>query len=97
MRHIEIPLGNIDSKTLQVVIDYLNYYYDNWGRDNREEREITKEEINFFDKYDIELIKHVTNAASFLNIEVLIETCCKYIAKIISGKTAEEIGEILGY
>lgn len=46
---------------------------------------------NYFEKMDTEMLVSVTKGANFMNIPVLLDQCCRQLAKIMSGMKADEL------
>lgn len=46
---------------------------------------------NFFDRMDLELLVDITKGANFMNIPLLLDQCCRQLAKIISGMKPDEL------
>eukprot|EP01090_Pellita_catalonica_P002509 TRINITY_DN12085_c0_g1_i1.p1 TRINITY_DN12085_c0_g1~~TRINITY_DN12085_c0_g1_i1.p1 ORF type:complete len:151 (+),score=31.93 TRINITY_DN12085_c0_g1_i1:96-548(+) len=89
-----IPLPNINSTNLEKVIDYLNHHllHPVPDRDDGDYRldNITDWDEDFID-VDIEMLFDLILAANFLDIKSLLDLGCKTVAKMIIGKTPDEI------
>ena len=101
-----IPLTNVDSWTLEKVIEYCNYHFEHPNA-YEEIKKINSNEIiewdkEFFSKIDDGTTKDHTGlfklilAASYLDIGLLMDMSCKTVANMIKGKTPEEIRELFG-
>ncbi|KAA8534428.1 hypothetical protein F0562_031945 [Nyssa sinensis] len=81
-----IPIPNIDSKTLAMLIEYCKKHAD---------ETITAEDLKQFDSEFVEkdqaILYHLLLAANYLNIPSLLDELCKKVANMIKGKTPEEI------
>ena len=95
----EIPIPNVTSKILKVIIEYLNHY------ENEEPSIIEKplknnfrECVNEWDydfvNKDKDTIFEIILGANYMDIKPLLEVTCAKIASMINGKTTEEIREI---
>lgn len=82
-----IPLPNVDSKVLALIIEYLK-------RHNSEAKE-EDEDLKKFDKDFVEVdqgtLFHLISAANYLNIKTLLDLTCQTVADMIKGKTPEQI------
>ncbi|GMS98618.1 hypothetical protein PENTCL1PPCAC_20793, partial [Pristionchus entomophagus] len=92
-----IPLPNVKGDTLEKVIKYLTHHKDDPVKEEKEddgEKDSTK-----IDQWDVEFLKQVDQpalfeillASNYLDIKGLLESCCKTVANMIKGKSAEEI------
>lgn len=65
-----------------------------------EKSEFDLDNMNEWDKSFLDInqreLEDLTNTANFLDIKPLILACCKVIARRITGKTPQEIRELLG-
>jgi len=91
-----IPLTNLNGKTLEKVIEYCTYHKetpvppraeDDFSVDN-----ISEWDLKFI-TVDIPFLFDIVLAANYLDIASLLDLGCKAIAKLIIGKSAEEIEE----
>lgn len=96
----EIPLSNVTGDILKKIITYAEHHKDDEPVEEKEDKE-TNSKIN--DEWDIEYMKldkdtiiEIILAANYLDMENLLNLCCKTMANMIKGKSAEEIREILG-
>eukprot|EP01089_Gocevia_fonbrunei_P015008 TRINITY_DN4284_c0_g1_i1.p1 TRINITY_DN4284_c0_g1~~TRINITY_DN4284_c0_g1_i1.p1 ORF type:complete len:144 (+),score=27.40 TRINITY_DN4284_c0_g1_i1:69-500(+) len=89
-----IPLPNVDSQTLEKVIDYLNYHV-NHPVDEREDGDYTLDNISQWDlkfiHVEMSLLFKIVLAANFLDIKSLLDLGCKVIARMVIGKTPDEM------
>lgn len=94
-----IPLLNIDTVTMDRLLEYLNYHhihpeehtkYKGKGLD-----EIGDWDLDFCSKMDNGLLFKVILASNYLDIEPLLHLTCKTVAKMIKGKKPEEIKQVL--
>jgi len=97
-----IPL-EIDEKTLEKVIDYLN----KWNGESPSEiekplkssilKEVTDEwSSEFIDEMDLEMLSNLTVAANFLEIVPLLDLCCAKLASMCKDKSEEDIFKSFG-
>lgn len=97
-----IPLPNVSSHILRLIVDFLKYYYtdkmDNIPKPIPSvdlEDFITKEwYANFVNKMSNMEIFELISAANYMDIEPIISLGCAKIASMIKGKTSEEIRNI---
>ncbi|KAI3836878.1 hypothetical protein MKW98_005211 [Papaver atlanticum] len=90
-----IPLANVNSKILKMVIEYGKKHRESGG-------EITEvdEETQKWDKelvnVDQETLFRLLMAANYLNIKNLLDLTCETVASMIRGKTQQEIRDTFG-
>jgi len=93
----EVPLHNVKSQILKLIITYLEYYKDS---DPREiERPLPSNNFNeCVDSWDyqfidleLDLIFEIILAANYMDIKPLMELASSKVASIIKGKSPEEI------
>ncbi|XP_052193534.1 SKP1-like protein 1B [Diospyros lotus] len=81
-----IPLPNVTSKILAMVIEYCKRHVDAGA---------TEEELKSFDaefvKVDQATLFDLVLAANYFNIQSLLDSTCQTVAEMIKGKTPEEI------
>lgn len=93
-----IPLPNVDSVTLERVIEYCAYHKDHPVAPASENKEAERRsddiapwDKQFIDKLPQEPLFSLILAANFLDIKPLLDLGCKTVANMIKGKTPEEI------
>eukprot|EP00735_Rhodelphis_limneticus_P013172 TRINITY_DN671_c0_g1::TRINITY_DN671_c0_g1_i1::g.28815::m.28815 TRINITY_DN671_c0_g1::TRINITY_DN671_c0_g1_i1::g.28815 ORF type:complete len:173 (-),score=13.15,sp/P52285/SKP1A_DICDI/51.92/5e-50,Skp1/PF01466.14/2.3e+03,Skp1/PF01466.14/1.5e-34,Skp1_POZ/PF03931.10/1.7e-22,Skp1_POZ/PF03931.10/5.6e+03,Ribosomal_L22/PF00237.14/3.3,Ribosomal_L22/PF00237.14/32,SOCS_box/PF07525.11/1.3e+03,SOCS_box/PF07525.11/0.58,Med15_fungi/PF05397.7/4e+03,Med15_fungi/PF05397.7/15,Med15_fungi/PF05397.7/28 TRINITY_DN671_c0 len=86
-----IPLPNVTSNILIKVIEYCTHHAQN---KNAPEDDLKTWDQEFM-KIDQAVLYHLTLAANYLDIRPLLELCCKTVADMIRGKSAEEIRQVL--
>jgi S-phase kinase-associated protein 1 len=102
----EIPLKEVDSNTLQKIIDFLKKYTREPFKDPEKplisdkleeiiDKEWCVEFIKSLKKKTEELFK-IIKASNYMDIKPLLNLTCAVIASEIKGKTPEEIREIFG-
>ncbi|GLT25428.1 hypothetical protein SLA2020_005570 [Shorea laevis] len=92
----EIPLNNVDGKTLAKMIEWCKKHAD-YGKGKKmeeEDAELKKWDVEFLDVHLSVLYDYIM-AANFLEIKVLLEQICDKVANMIRGKTPEQIRKIL--
>uniref|UniRef100_A0A0E0LNK1 SKP1-like protein n=1 Tax=Oryza punctata TaxID=4537 RepID=A0A0E0LNK1_ORYPU len=90
-----IPLPNVDSKTLAMVIQYCDEHGNsNSGTDEERAalRRFDRDFIGELDKDKASLIK-VIMAANYLNIQGLLDITCQHVVDTIKSSSDEEIRE----
>jgi S-phase kinase-associated protein 1 len=96
----EVPLHNVKSQILKLIITYLENYKDN---DPREiERPLPSNNFNeCVDSWDyqfidleLDLIFEIILAANYMDIKPLMELASSKVASIIKGKSPEKIREV---
>merc|ERR1712038_61888 len=78
-----VPLPNVNAAILKKIIAWCTHY----KNDQSESSEWDLEYLKIDDGTLFELIL----AANYLDISQLLEVCCKQVANMIKGKSAEEI------
>merc|ERR1712038_1959203 len=81
-----VPLPNVNAAILKKIIAWCTTHYKN-GESDLSSSECDLEYLNIDDGTLFELIL----AANYLDISQLLEVCCKQVANMIKGKSAEEI------
>ena len=98
-----IPLPQVDSTTLEKVIEYLEYHKDDpIPEEEEEEEDYTRprpsDDIEPWDKdfigKDLVLINHILVAANYMDIKDLLDLAAKTVANMMKGKTTEQLREM---
>ena len=86
-----IPVSEVSSSILALVIEFCEYM---------EGKVVSADNIEEIDEWEKEFLKiddptlyQLTLAANFLDVQGLLNICCKHIADNIKGKSCEEIRE----
>jgi len=91
-----IPLPNLNGVVLEKILEYCRHHKDN-PAPARAEDDYSVDNISEWDlKYiavDVPFLFDIVLAANYLDIASLLDLGCKAIAKLIIGKTPEEIEE----
>merc|ERR1712020_120276 len=82
-----VPLPNVNAAILKKIIDWCTTHYKNNDESDLSSSECDLEYLNIDDGTLFELIL----AANYLDISQLLDVCCKQVANMIKGKSAEEI------
>ena len=94
-----IPLPSIDTATLDKLIEYLKYHYIHPEEHTKYEGkgldEIGEWDLTYTSDMDNALLFKVILASNYLDMQSLLHLTCKTVAKMIKGKKASEIKEIL--
>ena len=95
-----MPLPRVSSDILRLIIDWSTYHkddkvYENNNDDYKERRidDIPKWDVDFL-KVDQSTLFEIILAASYLDINDLLEVGCQTVANMMKGKTPEEIRKI---
>ena len=89
-----IPIKNIESRIFEKIINFCKHHYGS-DIDITIESELPEWDMEFCN-IDLDDISKLLLAGNFLEFNLLINVCCKYIAEQIKGKSIEEMNEILG-
>ena len=100
---LAIPLNDIDSKTIEKVIEYLTHFNGNKPQEiqkpllSTDMKKITDEwSAEFIDKLSIEEIVNLTASAHYFKIDCLLNLCCAKIVSLCKGKSESDIFKIFG-
>lgn len=91
-----IPLPNVNSNIMKLVIDWCKHHknevnnLDDDENDTRRTDDIPPWDQDFL-KVDQGTLFELIMAANYLDIRRLLDICCKNVANMIKGKTAQEI------
>tara|TARA_B100000674_G_scaffold489564_2_gene503760 strand:- start:286 stop:783 length:498 start_codon:yes stop_codon:yes gene_type:complete len=99
-----IPLPNVNSSSLEKIIEFCNHYTENNDfneiekplRSSKMEDVIPPWYASFVDSMEMELLFEVVKGANYMAIKPLLDLCCAKIASMIKGKSPEEIRETFG-
>jgi len=100
-----IPLPNVNSKSLELTIEYCKYHYENptvVTEDAKEAKEGEKVEkrTDNMSPWDADFTKRIPTqedlfalilASNYLDIKDLLDVTCQAVANMVKGKTPEEI------
>uniref|UniRef100_A0A0E0AMY4 SKP1-like protein n=1 Tax=Oryza glumipatula TaxID=40148 RepID=A0A0E0AMY4_9ORYZ len=88
-----VPLPNVDSKTLEKVIEYFDEHANNKADTDDEKAALDKFDKDFIGELDGDktFLFDVTMAANYLHAQGLLDLTTQCIADTIKGKTPEEI------
>lgn len=91
-----IPLPNVDSISLKKLIMYMKHYEDDMSRVYCKDDDVTLNDydINLIGSDESQLVDLI-NACNYLNVRSLQLCCYKVIAELMTGKTPEEIRDLL--
>jgi S-phase kinase-associated protein 1 len=90
-----IPLENISSSTLDIILEYARLHKDDVVPEEPVEKSIedlTEEDLRLLD-IDHKKLFEVIIAANYLDFPSLLDVGCRIVAKRIKGKTVEQIQE----
>uniref|UniRef100_A0A8R1YMC4 Skp1-related protein n=1 Tax=Pristionchus pacificus TaxID=54126 RepID=A0A8R1YMC4_PRIPA len=92
-----IPLPNVTSSVLQLVIEWLIQHKDDPVKEEKEDDgerrtdDIPQWDQDFLKDKPQSVLFDILLAANYLDIKGLMQTCCKTVANQIKGKTPEEL------
>jgi len=91
-----IPLPNLTGAVLEKIIEYCKHHKENpvppRAEDDYSVDNISEWDLKFV-AVDVPFLFDIVLAANYLDIASLLDLGCKAIAKLIIGKTPEEIEE----
>ena len=98
---VSIPIPGVDSKTFEKIISYCNYHWNNKAKPIEKPLpgDINKFICEFDQEYinvPVEELNKLINAVHMLDIPDLFGLCCAAIAYKITGKSSDEMADILG-
>jgi S-phase kinase-associated protein 1 len=96
-----IPIPNVDSKTLQKVIEYCQYHHNNRADEIERPLKGKLEDVicewdQSFLEIDQQMLIDLIMAANYLNIKDLLDLTCAKVASTLKGKSPEKIKEMFG-
>lgn len=96
---LECPIIKITYDCFQYIIDFCQMYPD-MTYDEKVDKELTQEDIDFFDKIvaqndDYKMLEKIANVSDFLMISKLLEKITSYYANLLKGKSTQEMRDIL--
>lgn len=90
-----IPLPNVNGNILHKVIEWCKHHKNDAPVGDEDDSEKRTDDIPSWDqeflKVDQGTLFELIMAANYLDIKRLLDLCCKNVANMIKGKTAEEI------
>ena len=96
----EVPLNNVKSQILKIIITWLDHYADTEPREiekpllsNNFNECVDAWDFNFID-LELDLIFEILLAANYMDIKPLMELASAKVASIIKGKSPEEIRKV---
>lgn len=90
-----IPLGNVDGKTLQKLLDYCEYHRGNTPVVDTNRVDLTDWEKQYINIQMPELFKLIL-AANYLAVVPLLHLACKQVALVIKTENMQTIKEKFG-
>lgn len=98
-----IPLVEVDEKSLDKVIQYLNHFDGEAPTDIEKPlkssnlKEVTDDwSAEFIEELDLEALTNITVAANFMEIPSLLDLACAKLASMCKDKSEEEIFKCFG-
>ena len=98
-----IPLLEIDSNCLKLILEYLEHYNGNPPKElekplpSNNLKEIVDEFQYFFiNKVSLEQLIDLTSAANFMEITYLLDLCCAKLSSMCMDKSEEELYQTFG-
>ena len=97
-----IPLSEVDEKIIDKIYEYLEHFNGKIPKEiekplqSNDMKDVTEDEwaSNFVDKIPLEDLINLTTAASYMEINSLIDLCCAKLACMCQDKTEEEIFKV---
>lgn len=91
-----IPLRNVEMNVLLKVLDWADHHLNDPETDAEEGSEVKKSLVvekwdETFLNVDQEMLFEIILAANYLDIQALLDTACKTVARMIKGNSPEEI------
>ncbi|KAI3996369.1 hypothetical protein MKX01_026837 [Papaver californicum] len=95
--NIIVPVPNVSSKILVLVISYLNKHHGEEDKNEEEIKEMLKWDKEFFKAIDnIEMLFDLVNASNYLELESLQDIACDEAADRVKDLTVEDAREFFG-
>lgn len=93
--HDAIPLPNVNGNILHKVIEWCKHHKNDGPSPEHQDDVKRSDDIPSWDqeflRVDQGTLFELIMAANYLDIKRLLDLCCKNVANMIKGKTAEEI------
>eukprot|EP00108_Taenia_solium_P004442 TsM_000036500 transcript=TsM_000036500 gene=TsM_000036500 len=94
-----IPLQHVNADILRKVLQWCTHHKDDAPqRDQDGNRELQTDDISSWDQEFLQVdqgtLFEILMAANYLDIEGLLDACCKSVVNMMRGKTPEEISRI---
>lgn len=91
-----IPLANVNARTLRKVLEWCHHHV---GEPAPDRDAPTDRWMNAWDKeyvnVDRSTLFEMVLAANYLDIQGLLNTCCKAVANLLTGKSPRELRQML--
>ena len=90
-----VEIHEVDGPVLEKILEWVNYHKDDPNANAPEDDfgcldNICEWDVEFL-KIETSLLFELVTAAKYLKIQGLVKICCKSLAKMITGKTPEEL------
>ncbi|KAL2895305.1 SKP1-like protein 14 [Bienertia sinuspersici] len=90
---ILIPLSNVTSNILTLVLEYCEKHAD-FADDDNNNQELKQWDHEFLKKFDYATLNSLTMAADYMVTKSLLNLCCQFIADSIKDLTVQQIRQI---
>ena len=98
-----LPLPDVNGATLKKVIEWCDHHRTDYEKFAEEEDESTQPRLDDIPDWDVSFfnidqaeIFEIILAANYLDIKGLLNIGCKSVAKMITGKSPEQIRQLFG-
>ncbi|XP_071691428.1 SKP1-like protein 1B [Rutidosis leptorrhynchoides] len=88
-----IPIPNVTSKILSMVIQYCKIHAESPKNDKKSEDDLKTFDADFV-QVDQDTLFDLILAANYLDIKSLLHLTCQGVADLVKGKTTEEIRKL---
>lgn len=88
-----VPLPNVNGATLAKVIEYCTHHVNHRDEEREQEGALSEWETEFV-KVDQGTMFELILAANYLDIKPLMDILCMTVARMIMGKTPEQIRQL---
>ncbi|XP_026395857.1 SKP1-like protein 11 [Papaver somniferum] len=93
--NIIVPLPEVSSKVLVLIISYLNKHHNEENNNAEEMKEMLEWDDEFFQAIDNnEMLFDLINASNYLNIKSLLDSACDEAAERMKDMTVEDAREM---
>jgi S-phase kinase-associated protein 1 len=99
-----VPLPNVSSEVYQSIRSFSVLFLKNPSsleistsirtREQDKFEEMPQWQTKYLNELGTEMVLQLILASNYLDIKPILDSCCKYIAKMINGKTVVEIREL---
>ena len=99
-QEIVAPLSEVNGEILKIIVEWIKHSDAQASEDKKEEPEkkpeLSQWDEDFLKKINQPVLYDLILAANYMEIKGLLDLTCRSVARIIQGKSAEEIRKHFG-